>query len=303
MYLMPQLPTPFAEMLARQLWGLGLGECRKRRSLDHINRVYSPTGGTRIADPDYARLRDELSAVAEKAGYPQDNSAARTRFDLEAAILLHKEFKVTENEAAKQGVWNFLCCVALPDLVRWRFLSNDETPIERFLAGQKNTFGRLWWRANAYYDVNADDPYWLVKEIGEDESVGMMERTALSGMRPFVVAALRALIECYRTKPPISRSELMRDAMKRFRRLGGVVALETLQESELGQLCKSVFIESTGSPKPHSDSREKDKQASTRQAPTKPQPANQSPGSGVSVEELAWLEAEMRRNQGKGRKS
>jgi len=304
MYLMPQLPTAFAEMLARQLCGLSVAECHQRRTQDHMNRIFSPTGGTRIGDPEYARLRDELSAVAEKAGYPQDNAPARTRFDIEVAIFLHREFMVTENEAAKQGVWNFLSCVALPDLVRWRFLSNDETSTERFLAGQKNTFERLWWRAKAYYDASVSDPYWLVREIGEDESVGMMERTALSGMRPFVVAALRALVECYKSKPPIARSELMRDAMKRFRRLGGVVAFEALSESELRQLCNSVFIESIGSPKSTAESsaQDKSKPVSRQPMPTKTQPTKPSSGAGVSFEDLAWLEAEMKRKQGGGRK-
>jgi hypothetical protein len=304
MYLMPQLPTPFAEILARQLCGLSVAECRQHRSLEHTNRIFSPTGGTRVGDLEYARLRDELSAVAEKAGYPQDSATARTRFDIEVAIFLHREFKVTENEAAKQGVWNFLSCVALPDLVRWRFLSSDETPADRFLAGQKNTFERLWWRSKAYYDASETDAYWLVRQIGEDESVGMMERTTLSGIRPFVLAALRALIECYKTKPPIARSELMRDAMKRLRRLGGVVALEALQESELGQLCNSVFNESIGSPKSTAGSpaKNKDKPMPVQPAPAKSQPTKSSSGASLSSEDLAWLEADIKRNQGIGRK-
>jgi len=305
MYLMPQLPTPFAEMLARQLCGLSIAECRLHRSLEHMNRVFGPTGGTRVSDLEYARLRDELSKIAEQAGYPQDNAAAHTRFDVETAIFLHRELKVTENEAAKQGLWNFLSCVALPDLARWRFLSDGETPIDRFLAGQKNTFERLWWRAKAYYDESASDRYWLVREIGEDESVGMMERTALSGMRPFVVTALRALLECYETKPLIARSELMRDAMKRFRRLGAIVAIEALTQDELSQLCRGVFKESVAGTKSTSHSRQaemgQNPQVNTAAATSKQ--TKSSSGAGVSLEDLKWLEAEMKDNQGRIRKS
>ncbi len=301
MYLIPQLPTPFAEMLAQQLCGLSVAECRQRRTLDHMNRIFSPTGGTRIGDPEYARLRDELAGLADGAGYPEDSAAARARFDIEAAIFLFHEFKITENEAAKQGGWNFLSCVALPDLVRWRFLSNNETPIERFLSGQKNTFERLWWRAKAYYDASASDPFWLVREIGEDESVGMMERTALSGMRPFVVTALRALVECYKSKPPVARSELMRDAMKRFRRLGGVVALESMSEIELTQLCQSVFMESVGGTKSSTSSASQEK-GKTSPAKTASPAKAPSPDSGISSADLAWLEADIKRNQAGGRK-
>lgn len=294
MYLMPQLATPFAEMLSKQLCGLAVSECRQRRSLDNTNRVYTPTGGTRISDSDYSKLRDALSTIAENAGHPRDNANARGQFDIEVAVFLHREFKVTENEAAKQGVWNFLSCVALPDLVRWRFFSEEETTIDRFLAGQKNTFERLWWRAKAYFDETASDPYWLVREIGEDESVGMMERTALSGMRPFVLAALRALIECYEKKPPIARSELMRDAMKRFRRVGAVIALEGISPAELDQLCKSVFVESVAGMSDKMKSPSNTKAVESKAARPKS-------SAGASLEDLAWLEAEMKRNQGGGR--
>jgi hypothetical protein len=96
----------------------------------------------------------------------------------------------------------------LPDLVRWRWLREEkEVPLTRFLAGPKNTFERLWWRAHAYFDpANEGDAYWLVREIGEDESVGMMERTLLSGIRPFVVAVLKGHLSPFAQIKPHSKS-------------------------------------------------------------------------------------------------
>lgn len=301
MHLLPQLPAPFAELLARQLCALSIEECRARRALDHSNRVFTPTGGTRITDAAYAALREALSSIAEKAGYPRDNAGARSQFDTETAIFLHREFKITENEASKPGVWNFLSCVALPDLVRWRWLTAGDTSIDRFFAGNRNTFERLWWRAHAYYDRTKEaDPYWLVREIGEDESVGIMERTGLSGMRSFVVVVLKALLEVYETKPPVARSELMRDAMKRLRRVGGIVAIEALTDGEQLEVCRSMFRESIAALAPpiHRITAEPQPAKMTSKPATPSHRPSQSKG-GVSTEELAWLESEMKRNQGR----
>jgi hypothetical protein len=166
------------------------------------------------------------------------------RFDAEAAIFLHREFCISDNEADKDGVWNFLACVAVPDLVRWRWQRGDrELPQSRFLAGRKNTFQRLWWKAHAFYDTEASDPYWLIHKIGEDETVGIMERTTLSGVRPLVRAVLKSLLKAHPSQVSGNRSELMRDAMKRLRRLGGIVAFEALDSAQLEHICDSVFAE------------------------------------------------------------
>lgn len=292
MYLMPQLPTPFADALARQFCLLSVEDCRKRRTLESPNRVFTATGGTRIPDRVYTKFCGDLVAIADRSGYPNDNKSTRTTFDTEAAILLHREFRISENEAAKPGVWNFLTCVVAPDLVRWRFQTSDATPLDRFLAGQKHLLQRLWWRAKAYYDpANAADPYWLVREIGEDESVGMMERTTLSGIRPLVIAILRTLIETHRTSPGSARSELMRDAMKRFLRLGAVVAFESLNGDELRHLCRQVLNESVvalGSAKPKAGA--KDSAAKRVVRPDKRQ-------DDTTVGSLAALEASLKSNQ------
>jgi hypothetical protein len=299
MYLLPQLPTPFAEALANQLCELSVEQCRQHRRLEDNNQIFTPTGGTRIPDANYAALRDGLAAVAEKAGYPKDSAAAREQFDVEAALLLYERFQITDNEASRDGIWNFLCCVALPDLVRWRWAAS-ELPTERYLGGVRNTFQRLWWRAKAYYDAGAPDPHWLLREIGEDESVGIMERTGLSGTRPFAVAVLKALIECHRNSPVMARSELMREAMKRFRRLGAVLALEALSPNELQELCTSVFRDTIGQPKTMTaKTATAAKQPDARPAP--PQKPETSTPHALSPDDLAWLEADIKRNQGRRR--
>lgn len=300
MNLMPQLSMPFAELLAQDLRGISIKECYQHRRTYHINRVYSSTGGTRISEDEYSRLCKGLSDIAEKCGYPDDSGSARMKFDIACAIFLHKEFKITDNEAAKSGMWNFLSCCALPDLVRWRWHSKEETAIERFLSGNRNSFERLWWRASAYHDGNAKNPYWLVEEIGEDESVGIMERTTLSGVRSLVVILLRTLVQSHKLRPQIARSELMRDAMKRVHRVSGVVAIETLSETEISELCSRILVESMNT---FSATQNAKSPLAEVNASMKGKPAfNMYPKRHdvATDQEISSLEYLLKRNQGKG---
>ena len=244
MFLLPQLPMPYAEPLALEYCGLSVTECLRHRNLNHANLIFSPIGGSRISDADLKKLIDGISDLAISLGYPNGSPDIRFKFDVELAIFLETKIKISDNEASKPGIWNFLSCVALPDLVRWRFQGSEATPVNRFISGQKNMFERLWWRARAYYDeTNEKDPYWLVREIREDESVGIMERTALSGIRPIVPIILKELIVAAKSSKILPRSEIMRDAMKRFLRLSSIIALESQGANAMRGISQSVFQE------------------------------------------------------------
>ena len=49
--------------------------------------------------------------------------------------LLHERMDISPAEASSQGVWAFVACVMLPDVVRWRFPGGEATTLERFLGG------------------------------------------------------------------------------------------------------------------------------------------------------------------------
>jgi len=149
---------------------------------------------------------------------------------------------ISAAEAGRTEVWSFLGCVVLPDVVRWRFSGSDSgTTAERFAGNGglvRNTFSRLWWRAAVLRDASHESPYHLIEDLGEDELVQIMERTALSGFPPLAVAMGNSLLKVIEGETSgITRMDLMRDLTKRLRRSRSILSFESLDE---GVLTRSI---------------------------------------------------------------
>jgi hypothetical protein len=151
--------------------------------------------------------------------------------------------EIPPGEAAKGAVWEFLCCVLLPDLVRWRFPGGAEgTSMEHFLAGRRNVFQRLWWRAHLLRDsMRSDNAYAMLVRLGEDELVQIMERPNLAGIRPLTRHVARGLLNAVDRHPNVARRTLIREAQKRFLRLSSFVSFDTLSDNLIEAEVASVF--------------------------------------------------------------
>ena len=139
--------------------------------------------------------------------------------------------EISPNEASKPGVWAFLACLVVPDLVRRRYPGTDGTSTERFLGmnrGMRNAMGRLWWRAFVLHGEGDDPPYLLLEQLGEDELVQIMERPTISGHPPLARSLAGATLNQRYHGYPGGRASLLRDAVKRVRRTAAVVPLEVL---------------------------------------------------------------------------
>lgn len=211
--------------------------------------IYAPTGGNRVDREVLAGIQSGIRKLATESGYPEDSSQeSRGNFDAASARFLREQMGVSAAEASSQGMWAFVACVMLPDVVRWRFPGSRETSVERFLGGTRgirNTFGRVWWRAYILELADSSDPYRLLRELGEDELVQIMERPNLAGN--IVLAQLTA--QCFLEALPefpahVPRSELLRDAMKRIRRLFPVMAFDAMDRNMLEELLEGIFVES-----------------------------------------------------------
>lgn len=146
------------------------------------------------------------------------------------------------SEASKPGVWEFFSCVLVCDLVRWRFPGgSDGTPLERLLAGRRNTFQRLWWRAFVLHEEQNKQRYELLDLLGEDEIVQIMERPFLAGSRGLSRTVGRELLEASKRHKAVSRRTLMREAQKRLRRLAAFTSFEAVEETDLVPLARFVF--------------------------------------------------------------
>lgn len=243
MILYPQLPHPTAEILADERRVLSVERLTNLVDSDYPDIVFTPTGGNRAATADLQRLREVIVGAAGSAGYPDGgDDQSRLRFDRESAVALHDQMQIEPSEASKGGVWEFLTCVLLCDVVRWRFPGGtDGTPAERFFAGRRNVLQRLWWRAFALYDLTAADKHELLSALGEDEIVQIMERPFLAGSRALSRAIATELVAAAGRNPEIARRTLIREAQKRLRRFGAFISFESIEDAELAPFVRTIF--------------------------------------------------------------
>jgi len=224
-------------------------DLQTQSSVRHKAAIYAPTGGNRVEELVLVHLQQQIRDIARQAGYPGSLDEQKRRvFDACSGQILHEQMDITPAEASSQGVWMFMGCVLLPDVVRWRFPgTSGETSIERFLGGNlglRNTFGRVWWRAHILYQSEKEQPYELLYLLGEDELVQVMERPSLAGSPLLAKQVCRSFLDATGRHPKITRSDLLRDTMKRLRRLLSLVAFDALDSSVLAALVNEVFEES-----------------------------------------------------------
>ena len=245
MILYPQLPHVIAEHLAIQRRSLSIAEAAALAAPDHTDAVFTPTGGSRAEPRDLEKLREKLLETSATLGYPNGaDEGARAAFDKEVAVVLHASMQLHPSEASKSGIWEFLSCVLLCDLVRWRFPGGNEgTPVERLLAGRRNTFQRLWWRGFVFHDEKSEGRYDLLYHLGEDEIVQIMERPFLAGSRALSRTVGRELLAASERHERLSRRTLIREVQKRLRRLAAFTSFEAVDEQDLTPLVRSVFDE------------------------------------------------------------
>lgn len=255
MKLYPKLPVAVAHEIALSAALTPIRNLEAGSAVDHPAAVYSPIGGTRARNSDLTDLQAALRACARDNGYPAaPTEGARVTFDAGAARLLTVLMDISANEAADPRLWAFLACIVMPDLVRWRFPGGPSgTSSERFIGearGLRNTFGRLWWRSHLLRVADGGrDPLGL---LGEDELVQITERPSVAGSPRLASQLADTFLEATDRYPTVSRSVLMRDAMKRIRRLDSFVDFDALEDEVLVELVDDVFESSARTAMPTS---------------------------------------------------
>ena len=90
-------------------------------------------------------------------------------------------------EAASTEVWSWLTLVLMPDIALQRF---PDASSSRMNGGPRNVFRKVWWRVEVLGDLA--DPA-LPGTLGEDELVGIFERTSLGRNRSVARAIFRRI--------------------------------------------------------------------------------------------------------------
>jgi hypothetical protein len=255
--LFPLLPHHISLQLAHAAQSASVQSLADAAVPEHPACEYTPTGGTRATAAALNKLRSNLLHLAMAAGYPTPASQQQAAsFDAEAALALAQQMPMAPAEAAKGGVWEFLSCVLLPDIVRWRFggTGGIATPLERFLSGRRNVFQRLWWRAFHLAPRATDAPQlpMLLHALGEDELVQLMERPSLAGIEGLPSSIASGLLAASQSYSDLTRRQLIREAQKRFLRLSSFVSFESIAPMELSRHVENVF-EQVATSLPHQD--------------------------------------------------
>ena len=250
MNLFPRLDLGVARTRANELAVLSVDEVRARWNPNSEFALFAPTGGAPVSQDTLIRLREQMVEAARIRGYPlPPRRSEQAGWDVSVALALHSGMGISPAEAMHSGVWAFLGCVLMPDLVRWRFWGTDGTSIERFLGGNRglrNTFGRLWWRAEIFGAGTGEAGRRLAERylthLGEDQLVQLTERPEAFADRRLARAVAEAYV-FYSQQAQTPSELLMREAVKRIRRRLAFTLWELLPEETMTQEVRGIFEE------------------------------------------------------------
>jgi len=175
-------------------------------------------------------MADQVRTVAHEHGYPGQGRDL-SGFDRKVGRILFEQLEISDHDGSSEEVWGFLTIIVLPDVAVWRFPNRSD---ERMLGVPRNTFRRVWMRERVLGSINHDNDSGTAP-LGEDELVGIFERTYLSRSHELA----RSMARCLRKRGDgygIARSELMRELTKQVRRDLPVVCVDALSEGELDVL-------------------------------------------------------------------
>jgi hypothetical protein len=151
---------------------------------------------------------------------PRPQAAA---FDLALGHTLHEHLQIIPADAAHDEIWSFLTLVVFPDVAVLRF---PDMHVDRLIGTPRNVLRRPWFRQEVLGDLlhSTDRP------LGEDELVGLFERSALARNHALIRRLAVAVSEY---AGPAARSEWARDLYKRVRFSTGPRLLDALSDAEL----------------------------------------------------------------------
>ena len=115
------------------------------------------------------------------------------------ARTLHSDLPIAPSEAANPEVWHSFSCFYCPHLVSWRWGKYEQTtPHFRWYsaeAANRQTFRRLWWRAELLKNADSAEPYALLEKMMEDELVGFTDQATISMHRAITLEVARQHLE------------------------------------------------------------------------------------------------------------
>ena len=209
-----------------------------------VTRTWHASGGSRASERELREMRDRVLAVARDSGFPERRSGAGGMFDRRCSrtlldIPLLREAGV---ETLREDFWSWLACCLLPDVVLWRFPSARES---RFVGGVRNTFRRLWVRANLLVDPNRDADWRVYDRLSEDAMVQITERPGLAADVPLARAVAAEWFRCAERVGVTVMEDIMRYAAKSVLARNEIQLLSALSPDRLRAAVAEEFERAT----------------------------------------------------------
>ncbi len=258
MYIYPRLTLSAAVEATKIVSSVDPLELRRRQDGAAVidpSALFSPTGGHRVNQDHLKMLRKLVRELADSCSFPEPpDMKIRQSFDMNCGIILYEKMEINPSEASSLGVWAHMTCILLPDIVRWRFWG-DTTSEDRFIGSarglRRNTFGRLWWRSYLLRDEsNKENPYYLLSQFGEDDLVQITERPSLAGSSRLAKQILYSFLniageaQSVVGEKEVKDRPLLRDAVKRIRRLLPFIMFDALDDQTLKTMVDDPFKKS-----------------------------------------------------------
>jgi hypothetical protein len=197
-----------------------------------------------VTEPELLALRGELDRIADAAGFPAGSSVGRQDFDRGAAAFLGRA-GLPAGEMLRAETWTWIAVYLVPHLVQWRFGGSDaRTTLERYAGSlQRNTIGRLWFRAWVFDGGEANGERWaLVNGLPEDATVAILERTRIASDHRLARELARRWLPL-RADRTLKSEDVLREAAKGIRVLAVVRELNALDDQALGDAVDAILAD------------------------------------------------------------
>lgn len=229
--LYPRLADSTAMDIRQTLLASTFEETAASYALAHPGAYFAAVGGTRVTPDRLERVRHEVLSALEPqlrlARTQASNRSSRAEMDAPLGEALRRTMGIVPSDAAHDGVWSFLSLVLLPEVTRARF---PDGHVSRWLGRPRNALRRTWWRQHVLGEEFR--PPEGIRPLGEDELVGLFERSTIGSDRRLVRALARRIL----AHRGADRSEFARRLSKRVLAEMAFTEIALLSDDELEEL-------------------------------------------------------------------
>lgn len=194
-------------------------------------------------------LRAGLTKLRGRFSKLKKGGDEAAEFEAAASELVHELVPARASVIADSEFWLWLALVHFHDLIEWRYGSSQHgADWKNFGVGaaSENLLYRLWLRGELGYDPVASDKYVLAKRGDIDFWRSHLFRQSYANAKAFAKALIRFQYPYDDPAQPRLKIAVIRELVKRLRRLRANLVIELLDEPSATEIIRSE-AEITGS--------------------------------------------------------